>query len=302
MAENANDILTLGDQVAFVDDTIFGGGGTSILVKGNGTVIYNGITDYQGTISINNANFKVNGQINQASISVCRNTSVSSQRGTLSGVGTLTGNVFVNSGVISPDTGATLTLGSLTLNPANPASNTLGSLVHTEINSSGTSLVAVTGAATLAGTLEINLDSSAVPGQYILLTSSGITGTFDFVTFTGATPNYTISYLPAGAPTYVQFEFLGYPSSVDIPATVNGSPILNPAVVCCGRPVILGPLPVPGSGPTIYTIINQTGNVQCQIGQTKTQTYLKMQGKNGSCTIIGTKNDIVSNPLTVIAS
>ncbi|KTC97768.1 hypothetical protein Lery_1607 [Legionella erythra] len=184
----------------------------------------------------------------------------------------------------------------------------LGSLVHININSSGTSFVAVTGAASLAGTLEINLEPSATPGSYILLTSAGITGTFNSVTFTnsatlaGATPNYTLSYLPAGAPTYVQLNFLGYPSSaVDIPATVNGSPVLNPAVVCCGRPVLLGPLPVPGSGPTIYTIINRTGNVQCQIGQTSSQTYLKMHGKNGSCTIIGTKNGIKSNPLKVIA-
>ena len=38
----------------------------------------------------------------------------------LSGSGTLTGDVFVNSGTISPDTGGTLTLGSLTLNSADP--------------------------------------------------------------------------------------------------------------------------------------------------------------------------------------
>lgn len=302
-ADAVSDLLTLGDQVAFIDDTTFGAGGTNVFVKGNGTVIYNGTTDYQGSVIINNANFKVNGQITTAPVSVCRNSSFSSQRGTLSGVGTLTGNIFANSGTISPDTNGTLTLGGLTLNSA--GGGALGSLVHIDINSSGTSLVAVTGAASLAGTLEINLDPSAQPGQYVLLTSSGITGTFDSVTFTGSTlrskkktPNYTLSYLPNGAPTYVQLEILSL-SSVDIPATVNGSPILNPAVVCCGRPVILGSLPVPGSGPTIYTISNRTGQVQCQIGKTKTQTYLKMYGKNGSCTIIGTKDGIVSNPLTV---
>lgn len=303
MANNANDLLTLGNQVAFTDDTTFGAGGTSVFVKGNGTVIYNGTTNYQGTITINNANFKVNGQIDQASIFVCRNASFSSQRGTLSGIGILTGNVFANSGTISPGVGGTLTLGGLTLNPA--GSSSLGSLVHTDINSSGTSLIAVTGPASLAGTLEISLDANAHTGQYTLLTSSGITGAFDSITFTGKTPNYTISYLPAGAPTYVQFNFLGYPSPpsspVTIPATVNGAPILNPAVVCCGRPIILGPLPLPGSGPTVYTITNQTGNVTCQIGQTPTQTFLRMRGKNGSCTIIGTKNGISSSPLTVVA-
>lgn len=300
MAQNTDDILTLGDQVSFTDDSAFGMGGTTIFVKGNGSVIYNGTTDYQGSIMIHNANFKVNGQIDQAPVSVCRNANFSPQRGTLSGLGAINGNVLVNSGTIAPDTGETLTLGSLTLSSA--AFGALGSLVHIDINANGTSLVAVTGSASLAGILEINLDQTAQPGQYILLTSSGITGTFDSITFTGRTPNYTIAYLPAGNPTYVQLNFLGYPSSsVEIPATLNGSPILNPAIVCCGRPVILGPLPVPGSGSTTYTIINQTGHITCQIKQTQSQTYLKMHGTNGSCTIIGTKDGIVSNPLTIIA-
>lgn len=219
-AQDAGDLLTLGEQVAFTDDTIFGAGGTSVFVTGNGTVVYNGTTDYQGTININNANFKVNGLINDASIFVCRNISLSAQRGTLSGIGSLTGNVFVNSGTISPDAGETLTLGSLFLNPADPVNGTLGSLVHITIDSSGTSLVAVTGPASLAGTLEIDLDPHATPGTYIILTSSGITGTFDSVTFTGAVPNYSLSYLPSENPTFVQFEFLGF---VEPPAHLQGT-------------------------------------------------------------------------------
>ncbi|WP_207385456.1 hypothetical protein, partial [Legionella erythra] len=91
-AQNANDILTLGNQVAFADDTVFGAGNTSVFVNGNGSVIYNGTTDYLGIVKIDNANFKVNGQIDQASVFVCRNTGISSQRGTLSGRGVLTGN------------------------------------------------------------------------------------------------------------------------------------------------------------------------------------------------------------------
>lgn len=145
MANDANDLLTLGDQVTFTDDTTFGAGGTNINVKGNGTVVYNGTSDYQGTVMINNANFKVNGLIDQAPIFVCRNSSFSSQRGTLSGIGTLTGDIFANSGTISPDPNGTLTLGSLTLNSA--SSGALGSLVHIDINSGGTSLVAVAGPA-----------------------------------------------------------------------------------------------------------------------------------------------------------
>jgi hypothetical protein len=223
MASDANDLLTLGDQVAFVDDTSFGAGGTTVFVSGNGTVIYNGTTDYQGTISINNANFKVNGVIDEASINVCRNSGFSSQRGTLSGTGTLTGNVFVNSGTISPDAGGTLTLGSLTLNSSTPYS--LGSLVHIEIDSSSIATVSVTGSASLAGTLEIDLDPNAATGSYTLLTSSGISGTFDAVTFTRATPNYSLSYLPLGSPTFVQFNFLGIDpsdSSLQSPSNFQG--------------------------------------------------------------------------------
>jgi hypothetical protein len=212
LAQDTGDLLTLGDQVSFTDDTIFGAGGTNVFVNGNGTVVYNGTTDYQGTISINNVNFKVNGLIDAASIFVCRNISFSSQRGMLSGIGTLTGDVYVNSGTISPDTGRMLTLGSLFLNSANPVNNTLGSLVNIEIDSnSTTSVVSVTGPASLAGVLEIQLDPNANPGAYIILTSSAITGVFDSVRFTGVTPNYSLSYLPIGNPTYVQFDFLGYP-------------------------------------------------------------------------------------------
>lgn len=222
-AQDAGDVLTLGDQVAFTDDTVFGAGGTSVFVTGNGTVAYNGTTDYQGTVKVDNANFKVNGAIDAAPVFVCRNPSVSSQRGTLSGVGTLTGNVFVNSGTIAPDPEETLTLGSLSLNSANPSGNTLGSLVKIAIGSNGTpSVVSVTGPASLAGTLQIALDPEAMPGSYVILTSSAITGTFDTVEFTGATatPIYSIHYEPA----FVEFEFTGFePPPTPVPQFSPGS-------------------------------------------------------------------------------
>lgn len=248
LANDANDLLTLGDQVSFVDDTSFGGSGTSVHVTGKGTVIYNGSSDYQGTVMINNANFKVNGQIDQASISVCRNLSISTQRGTLSGKGTLSGDVFVNSGIISPDSNETLTLGSLTLTPQDVQNNTLGSLVHVEIGS----LVAVTNSASLAGTLEIDILPSTPVGSYILLTSSGLTGTFDFVTFTGKTPNYTLSYLPVQNPTYVQLNFMGFTPVAPVPPTkVEG-------IRCCKRSKLYNILtwqpPTRGSRPTSYKI------------------------------------------------
>lgn len=219
IAQDINDLLTLGDQVAFSDDTSFGMGGTNIFVRGNGTIIYNGTTDYQGTIYINNANFKVNGFIDHASVFVCRNSSFSAQRGTLSGNGALTGNVFANSGTIWPDAARTLTLGSLTLNPADPDFDVPGSLVRIEIDNATTSSVSIGGPTSLAGALEIDLGSNAQTGTYTILTSAAITGTFDSIIFTGATPDYILSYLPLDNPTFVQFEFLGFPSPAPNPPT-----------------------------------------------------------------------------------
>ncbi|CRX39203.1 hypothetical protein [Estrella lausannensis] len=224
MAHDANDLLTLGEQVAFIDDTSFGVGGTNVYVRGDGTVVYDGTTDYQGTVMIFNANFKVNGRIDEAQIFVCRNKSFSLQRGTLSGCGVLSGSVFANSGTISPDAGKTLTLGSLSLNPAVPVSGVAGSLVHIEIDSGSIpSVVHVAGPASLAGTLEIDLDPNAQPGTYKILTSSAVSGTFDLVTFTGSTPDYSLTY----DPTYVQLNFLGYPIALEPPSNLQGKQMKN---------------------------------------------------------------------------
>ncbi|MGH8092169.1 MAG: hypothetical protein ACREIF_01680 [Chthoniobacterales bacterium] len=260
LAQDTNDLLILGAGVAFADDTVFGAGGTSVLVTGNGTVVYNGTTFYQGFLKINNATFEVNGEIDAASIFVCRNLSLSSQRGTLSGIGTLTGDVFVNSGTIFPDTGATLTLGSLALTPADPGSNTLGSLIRIGINSSSVpSVVTVTGPASLAGELQIDLDPSAQPGAYRILTSSGLTGAFDVVTFSGATPNYALSYLPAGAPTYVQFDLLP-PTPTPTPTatpTPTPTPTQTPTPSPTATPTPSAtPSPTPSATPIMATLAN----------------------------------------------
>lgn len=222
VADGANDLLTLGSSVTFVDDTSFGAGGTQVLVSGNGNVVYNGTTAYQGTILINNANFTVNGMIDQASVFVCRNIGLSAQRGTLSGGGTLTGSVFVNSGIISPPAGGTINLGSLTLSPADPVGGTLGSLVHIEISGGTTSSVTVNGPAALAGVLEIALDPNTVAGNYTILTSSALTGTFDSVSFVGPTPNYLLTYNTATSPNTVQFTFFGFPPPIVPPASAMG--------------------------------------------------------------------------------
>lgn len=296
MAQDSVDTLTIGNVIDISDDTMFGAGGTSIYVKGNGTVISNGISSYQGMMKIDNANFKLNGNIDAPSVYVCRNASSSLQRGSLSGSGSLSGNVYVNSGSISPDDTQTLSLGSLTLNSTTDYS--AGSLVHINVKPAGSSSVAVTGPVSLAGTLEIDIDPITTPGGiYTILTSTSITGAFDSISFTnGSAPQYTLSYLPIGAPTYVQFEFLGNP--VDIPVTYNYSSVSSPASVSFGRPIVLSPLPTPGTEPTTFIVTHHSPQVQCNILQLAGQTYLKIYGDSGFCTIVGTKGSVVSNPFT----
>jgi hypothetical protein len=269
LAQDTNDLLTLGEQVGFADDAVFGAGGTSVLVTGNGTILYNGTSVYPGLVLINNATFKVNGEIDAASIYVCRNLSFSPQRGTLSGVGTLTGDVFVNSGTIFPDSGGTLSLGSLSLNPANPDTDTLGSLVHIGINGGGASLVAVTGPASLAGELHIDVDPGAQLGAYTILTSSGLTGSFDVVTFSGATPNYSLSYLPVGAPTYVQLDLLA-PTPTPTP-TATPTPTPTPSQTPTPTPTVtptpsVTPSPTPSATPIMATLGNFSARGQVLTG------------------------------------
>jgi hypothetical protein len=82
--------------------------------------------------------------------------------------------------------------------------------------------------------LQIDLDPAAnKAGSYTLLSSSGITGTFASVAFTGATPpNFSLSYLPVGAPTRVELDIVdsadmtvtsSFPPSAVAGTTVNGT-------------------------------------------------------------------------------
>lgn len=114
--------------------------------------------------------------------------------GTLNLNGSVIGNTVIGSG------------GTLSSNATIGGTLNSSGKIHIDINSiGGTSLVAVTGAATLAGTLEIALNSNAQLQTYTVLTSSAITGIFNAVTFTGTTPvNYSVSYQP----TQVQLNLI----------------------------------------------------------------------------------------------
>jgi hypothetical protein len=82
-----------------------------------------------------------------------------------------------------------------------------------------------------------------------------------------------------------------------IPATLNGKRVLSAAIACCGRPVILGNLPGPGK--TTYRVTARTGNVRCAIKRSKSKIFLKINGRRGSCTVVGNKNGVDTLPLTI---
>jgi hypothetical protein len=126
------------------------------------------------------------------------------------------------------------------------------------------------------------------------------TGNFIATVTTNAANNSNSTGNTANAPIAVSSTSNGIP----ITATLNGKRVLNSAIACCGRPVILHNLAGPGR--TKFKITARTGNVRCVIRRSGSKTYLKINNRKGcnggSCTVVGTKNGITTLPLTVFPS
>jgi len=176
-----------------------GSGGLDKL--GAGTLSLNGANTYSGTTTVDAGTLNLNGSIAGDALVAAGST--------LTGNATVSGNI-TNSGNLAPGN----PIG--TISTTNLVLNSSGQL-EIDVAANGTNdLVAATGTAQLAGTLLVNLDPAAVaPGTYTILSASAITGTFGSVTFTGAIPaGYSLSYLPSGAPTYVQLNIAGPTAAV----------------------------------------------------------------------------------------
>jgi autotransporter-associated beta strand protein len=163
---------TLTIETPIEGDHTSGPGGSGGLQKiGAGTLNLGGANTYSGITTVDGGTLNLNG-------SVIGDVAIGAG-------GTLSGNAAVAGGLTTAGT------------------------VLASIDSGGNSKVAVSGAASLAGNLDIALVPAVTSGTYTyeVLTASGITGTFGSVAFTGVTPGqYAVSYLPDGAPTSVQVQ------------------------------------------------------------------------------------------------
>ncbi len=163
---------------------------------GRGRLNLTGENTYSGTTAVDGGTLNLNGSV--------IGSTIVGVGATFSGNATVLGNL-TSSGVLAPGN----SIGTI---------HTTDLLLHSsgrleiEVASDGTNdLIDATGTAELAGRLEMDIDLAAPTGAYTVLTSAAIIGSFNSIAFTGITPKYAISYLPDGAPTYVQFNFLGFP-------------------------------------------------------------------------------------------
>ena len=164
------------------DTVVFGAviSGTGALIQaGSGTVILNGVNTVSGQTTVAAGTLEVGDASHMGAVldSHLGGVLVNSG-GTLAGHGTINGGV-TNNGVTSPGgTIGTLTVGSYTQGS--------GGALNIEVSPTAASLLKVIGAASLAGTLNLNFDAGAyTPQIYTILTASSVTGTFSTVNRTG---------------------------------------------------------------------------------------------------------------------
>lgn len=168
-----NDSLTIGNAD---NQSIFGSiSGTGNLIKqGSGSVSLDGNNSFLGQISVQEGSFAINGFLPLSS-------SLDVLSGTLKGTGTV-GAVHVHPGAsVAPGNSiGTLNTGSILFDP--------GSTFQIEISPSASSLLNVSGTASLDGMLNIIQTSGSYPrsAEYLILqTSGGISGNFDSILLGG---------------------------------------------------------------------------------------------------------------------
>ena len=114
--------------------------------------------------------------------------------GTLSGTGTLNGNLVVNSGgTLAPGTspGRLTVNGNVTLNSGSTFAVEIGGTAGAGVNPNGHDQLAITGAATLGGVLNVTLTNGFTPAagnSFVVLDATTLSGTFTNIVLPGISP------------------------------------------------------------------------------------------------------------------
>lgn len=195
-----------------------GPGPGSLEKVGSGTLILSGTNIYTGTTTVNGGVLEVDGSIASSSL-----TTVNAG-GALTGVGAVGDTIIANGGIFLAGNG---TPGTSTTVSGNLAFQS-GALYLVGINSTTSSLVNVTGTATLAGSVGVSVAAgSMIAKQYTILTAAGERmGTFSGADTLGAT-NLIANLSYDSNNVYLSFT-LGYGATSSL--NVNQSAVANTLV------------------------------------------------------------------------
>ncbi len=210
--------------VGTADSTVFSGVVTGLtpingLVKiGSGTLVLDGVNTYAGPTTVAGGTLQI-GDANNPGARIAGNVTVQGG-GTLSGHGTVAGNVNNASGAVLPGGSiGTLSVGGNYVQSANAA-------LITQLTPAAASVLAVSGTATLGGTLEVVPTTGfyLARTQYPVLTAGGgVTGTFSALVNQLPTLNLTVDYLPNAVDVVVTgSNFIGQTRNEDaVAAAIN---------------------------------------------------------------------------------
>jgi|GEM_PF-804107 len=231
---------TTGGNVAIGAATLtLGGDNTSTSFAGSMTGM-NVIKNGTGTFSVTNANIPLTGQVTvNNGVFQLVGTNIGSSflvngSGTLRGTGTIAQGVTVSGEIRPGNSIGTMTIsGPLVLNP--------GALTTIEVDPTISSLIAVTGTASIAGNVSVifNPGTYTLPLSYTFLTATGgVTGTFSSAILGSGGPDDAVAQFDYSNPNAVTLEFVFAP--IDPTPLPPGNPrrVLNYIVKFCNVPPI----------------------------------------------------------------